>query len=157
MEYASKSVGTAGLTTGIIGTALGAASSGLLSGVLGTGRTVAGTNSGDLVTRETFDLAMKLASSESSNALLSAELNTEKKMVEVFNALNDKINNAVSNQAAINSAQAVTNCATTSTLAVAQNNIAQLMSLTKVVIPNANINPGWGDATVSVSTSTTTA
>lgn len=152
MEYASKSVGTAGLTTGIIGTALGAASSGLLSGVF-NGRT---TNSEDYVSRETFELAMKLASSESSNALLSAELNTEKKMVEVFNALNDKINNAVSNQAAVNSAQAVTNCATTSALAVAQNNITQLMSLTKVVIPNANINPGWGDATVSVSTSTTT-
>lgn len=154
MEYASKSVGTAGLTTGIIGTALGAASSGLLSGIFGDGRTASG---GEYVTRETFDLAMKLASSESSNALLSAELNTEKKMVEVFNALNDKINNAVSNQAAINSAQAVTNCATTSTLAVAQNNIAQLLSLTKVVIPNANINPGWGNATVSVSTATTTA
>ena len=30
MEYASKSVGTAGLTTGIIGTALGAAASGIL-------------------------------------------------------------------------------------------------------------------------------
>ncbi len=155
MEYASKSVGTAGLTTGIIGTALGAASSGLLSGVLGNGRTVTA-NGDEYVSRETFELAMKLASSESSNALLSAELNTEKKMVEVFNALNDKINTAISNQAAVNSAQAVTNCATTSALAVAQNNITQLMSLTKVVIPNTNVSPGWGNATVSVSTGTTT-
>ena len=99
---------------------------------------------------------MKLASSESSNALLSAELNTEKKMVEVFNTLNDKINGVVSDQAAINSAQAVTNCATTSALAVAQNNIAQLMALTKVVIPNGNVCPGWGNATVSVATSPAT-
>lgn len=156
MEYASKSVGTAGLTTGIIGTALGAAASGILPMFGGNGRTVAGANSGDLVTRETFELAMKLASSESANALLSAELNTEKKMVEVFNALNDKINGVVSDQAAINSAQAVTNCATTSALAVAQNNIAQLMALTKVVIPNGNVCPGWGNATVSVAATTAT-
>lgn len=156
MEYASKSVGTAGLTTGIIGTALGAAASGILPMFGGNGRTVMGANSGDLVTRETFELAMKLASSESANALLSAELNTEKKMVEVFNTLNDKINGVVSDQAAINSAQAVTNCATTSALAVAQNNIAQLMALTKVVIPNSNVCPGWGNATVSVATTPAT-
>lgn len=156
MEYASKSVGTAGLTTGIIGTALGAAASGILPMFGGNVRMAAGVNSGDFVTRETFELAMKLASSESSNALLSAELNTEKKMVEVFNALSDKVNKVVSDQAAVNSAQAVTNCATTSALAVAQDNIARLMSLTKVVIPNGNVCPGWGTATVSVSTTPAT-
>lgn len=156
MEYASKSVGTAGLTTGIIGTALGAVNSGILPILGGNGRNAAGGCSGDFVSRETFELAMKLSASESANSLLSAELNTEKKMTEVFNALNDKINGVVSEQAAINSAQAVTNCATTSALAVAQNNIAQLMSLTKVVIPNGNVCPGWGNATVSVSTTPAT-
>lgn len=156
MEYASKSVGTAGLTTGIIGTALGAVNSGILPILGGNCRNAAGCNSGDLVSRETFELAMKLSASESANSLLSAELNTEKKMTEVFNALNNKINSVVSEQAAINSAQAVTNCATTSALAVAQNNIAQLMSLTKVVIPNGNVCPGWGNATVSVSTTPAT-
>ncbi len=156
MEYASKSVGTAGLTTGIIGTALGAVNSGILPILGGNGRNAAGGSGGDFVSRETFELAMKLSASESANALLSAELNTEKKMVEVFNTLNDKINGVVSDQAAINSAQAVTNCATTSALAVAQNNIAQLLSLTKVVIPNGNVCPGWGNATVSVSTTPAT-
>ena len=157
MEYASKSVGTAGLTTGIIGTALGAASSGILPILGGNYRGAMGANYAEPVSRETFDLALKLSASESSNALLSAELNTEKKMVEVFNKLNDKINSVVSEQAAINSAQAVTNCATTSALAVAQNNIAQLMSLTKIVIPNGNVCPGWGEATVSVAPATATA
>lgn len=157
MEYASKSVGTAGLTTGIIGTALGAASSGILPILGGNYRGAMGANYAEPVSRETFDLALKLSASESANALLSAELNTEKKMVEVFNKLNDKINGVVSEQAAINSAQAVTNCATTSALAVAQNNIAQLMSLTKIVIPNGNVCPGWGEATVSVAPATATA
>lgn len=153
MEYASKSVANAGLTTGIIGTALGAMNS-VFPLLGGNGRTVVCGNNGDFVSRETFDLAMKLASSESTNAILTAELNTEKKMVEVFNTLNDKINGVVSDQAAINSAQAVTNCATTSALAVAQNNIAQLMGLTKIVIPNGNVCPGWGDAKVSIATTT---
>lgn len=157
MEYASKSVGTAGLTTGIIGTALGAASSGILPILGGNYRGAMGTNCAEFVSRETFDLALKLSASESANALLSAELNTEKKMVEVFNKLNDKINSVVSEQTAINSAQAVTNCATTSALAVAQNNIAQLMALTKVVIPNGNVCPGWGEATVSVAPATAAA
>lgn len=152
MEYASKSVANAGLTTGIIGTALGAMNSGIFPMFGGNGRTVTAVNSGDYVSRETFELAMKLASSESANAILTAELNTEKKMVEVFNTLNEKISGVVSEQAAINSAQAVTNCATTSALAVAQNNIAQLMALTKVVIPNGNVCPGWGDAKVSIAT-----
>ncbi len=77
-------------------------------------------------------------------------------MVEVYNALNDKINRLNTEQAAINSAQSVTNCAVTSQLAVAQSNINTLMGLTKTVIPNANVCPGWGTATVSVETSTTT-
>lgn len=155
MEYASKSVGTAGLTTGIIGTALGAAATGILPFFGGNTAANAAANGG-VVSREAFDLALKLTASESANALLSAELNTEKKMVEVFNKLNDKINGVVSEQAAINSAQAVTNCATTSALAVAQNNIAQLMSLTKMVIPNGNVCPGWGNATVSIATTPAT-
>lgn len=77
-------------------------------------------------------------------------------MVEVYNALNTKINDAISNQTAINSAQAVTNSAVTSTLAVAQNNIAQLMALTKVVIPNSSTCPGWGNVTITPTTTTTT-
>ena len=47
MEYASKSVGTAGLTTGIIGTALGAVNSGILPILGGNCRNAAGCNSGD--------------------------------------------------------------------------------------------------------------
>ena len=153
MEYASKSVGTAGLTTGIIGTALGAAATGILP-FFGGG---AAANGNGIVSRETFDLSLKLSESERNNAILAAELNTEKKMVEVFNALNDKINAMERDQAAVNSAQAVTNCAVTSNIAVMQNNITQLMSLTKMVIPNGNVCPGWGNATVSIATTPATA
>ncbi len=121
----------------VIGTVLG----GL--GVLGEGTSLLGMtgNKPDYVTKETLDMSMQISRLESDKALLSAELNTEKKMVEVFNALNDKINTKVAEQSAINQAQAVTNCAVTSTLAVAQNNISQLMALTKTVVPADNICP----------------
>lgn len=119
--------------------------------VLGdTGSSRSSGSGSDTVSKETFDLALRLTNSERDNAILTAELNTEKKMVEVYNALNDKINAAVANQTAINSAQAVTNCAVTSQLAVLNNNVATLMGLTKTVIPNGNVCPGWGDVKVSV-------
>lgn len=145
---------------GIIGTVLGGvavAAQGVLgAGGVGAPRTATGSGT-DAVSKETFDLALRLTNSERDNAILTAELNTEKKMVEVYNALNDKINAAVANQTAINSAQAVTNCAVTSQLAVMQNNLTQIMGLTKLVVPNGSICPGWGDATVTVSTSTAAA
>lgn len=145
---------------GIIGTVLGglavAAEGALGSGIGGRSGGAGGNCPGsDTVSRETFDLSLQLAKAQQDNSILTAELNTEKKMVEVYNSLNDKINRVVADQTAINSAQAVTNCAVTSQLAVAQSNIATLMGLTKTVIPNANVCPGWGDATVSISTGTT--
>lgn len=138
---------------GIIGTVLGGvavAAQGVLgAGGVGAPRTATGTGT-DTVSKETFDLALRLTNSERDNAILTAELNTEKKMVEVYNALNDKLNAAVANQTAINSAQAVTNCAVTSQLAVFNSNIAQLMGLTDTVVKNGKICPGWGDVKVSI-------
>lgn len=121
------------------------------------GSTGGSRSSGDYVTKESFDLALRLANSERDNAILAAELSSEKKMSDVFTTLNDKINQVTNDQNAINSAQAVTNCAVTSQLAVLNNNVAILMGLTKTVIPNGNVCPGWGDATVTVSASTAAA
>jgi len=151
-EFASQAVGSAGLTTGIIGTALGALNSGMFNGV-----GLLGGSNNSYVSRETFDLSMQLAASQRDNAILTADLNTEKKMVEVYNSLNDKINRIVSDQTAINSNQAVYNCSMNSAIAVLQNQTAQLMGMTKTVIPNASVCPGWGTATVTTSTGTATA
>jgi hypothetical protein len=149
-EMRSTFAGNGTKALSIIGTILG----GL--GVLGDGALLGGAANSNYISKEAFDLSLQLSDSKRDNALLSAELNTEKKMVEVYNALNTKINDAISNQTAINSAQAVTNSAVTSTLAVAQNNIAQLMALTKVVIPNSSTCPGWGNVTITPTTTTTT-
>jgi len=149
-EFASRGVGTAGLTTGIIGTGLAVLNGGL-------GNILGGNAGGGYVSKESFDLSMQLAESNSKLMLANADLNTEKKMVEVFNALNEKINKVVTDQTAVNAAQAVTNCGFNSAIAVAQNNINMLLGLTQMKIPNTSVCPGWGTVNVTPATTTTTA
>jgi len=145
-EYASAAVGNAGLATGIIGTALGAMSTGILPGMFG------GQNNNNYVGRETFDLSLNLAASQRDNAILTAELASEKKMVEVFNATNERLNNVrdeligrlervektVSDNAA---AQAVINCGLSNNIGILQNQVAQLMGMTKLGILNDALWP----------------
>lgn len=108
-----------------------------------------GNNTSDMVSKESATLMLE-------NAVLKSDLNTEKKMVEVFNALNDKINTVRMEQSAINAAQAVSNSGFTTAIAVANNNIAQLMGLTKLVIPNSSTCPGWGNVTITPATAAAT-
>ena len=126
----------------IIGTVLG----GL--GVLGDG-VLGGNNNDNYVSKESFNLSMELSDSKRENAILSAELNAEKRVSELYNTLSAKIAALAEGQQALNQAQAVTNSMVTSALAVAQNNINQLMSLTKVVIPNSSSAPGWGEVCIT--------
>ena len=132
MEYASNGKGTAGLTLGIIGTGLSVLNGGL-GGILGGG-------AGDgYVSKEVLDLSMKLARSENENAILASDLTVEKKFAEMYSVLNDKISKVENDQIAVNSAQSVTNSVVASQLAVMNTNLSQLMSLTKVGIPNSSL------------------
>lgn len=60
-----------------------------------------------------------------------------------FDCVNEKLN-----------AQAVYNATLNGTVACIQNQAAELMALTKRVIPNSSNCPGWGDVTVSVTPTT---
>lgn len=94
-EYTPIGQGTYNTVAGSVGLAsalFGGNGGNLFGGLFG------GNNNG--VSKETFDLSMQLSASQRDNAILTAELNTEKKMVEVFNSLNDKINKVVADQAA---------------------------------------------------------
>lgn len=53
--------------------------------------------------------------------------------------------------------QKVFNATQIGTISCIQGQIAQLMGLTKLVVPNSSICPGWGDVTVSITPTTTTA
>ena len=52
--------------------------------------------------------------------------------------------------------QRVFNATQIGTISCMQGQIAQLMGLTKLVVPNGSICPGWGDVTVSITPAPTT-
>lgn len=151
MEYASKGIANAGLTTGIIGTAL----SGLMAlggnNILG-GR-MAATGAADsehLVSRYELQLTQE-------NAVLKAQADVDKKLVEVYNAINDKANSIRESFNSFEKEQLVYNGVNTATIGCIQNQVNALMGMTKLVIPNSSVCPGWGNATVTVTPGTTTA
>ena len=145
MEYASRGVANAGLTTGIIGTALGVLGGGanLLNGM-------APSSSEDkYVTRYELGMQNQISSKDNEIALLKSEQFTETKIADVYERLITRINADRNAQQEINAAQAVYNGTNTATLGCMQNQIAQLMSLTALRIPNSSICPGWGDVTIT--------
>ena len=57
-------------------------------------------------------------------------------------------------QAALNLQQAVYNGTNTAAVGCIQGQIAQLQSLTKLIVPNSSGRPGWGEVTVKPATTT---
>lgn len=149
-RYASRGVGAAGLTTGIIGTALGALATGVVPNVLGGGGCHC--NEDHTVNRYEMSLQQEIAAKDNRISLLESNIYVDSKIADVYERLNGKIG-AV--EASIN-AQAVYNATNTAALTCVQGQVAQLMSLTKLVVPNGSICPGWGDVTVSITPTTTT-
>ena len=144
-EYTSKAVGNAGLATGIIGTALGVLNGG--AGLIGM---MPGTN--NYVSKEAYDVQLKLIDAEKNNAVLQADLSSEKKMVEVFNAATNRTNavrdellgkiSEIEHKLDANiAAQGVINAQYGSQINLYGSQINQLFSLTKMVIPATNVCP----------------
>lgn len=138
-RYASKGVG--GTALGIAIGALGLeAVRGGLGGVLGGAGCC---NEDHNVNRYEMSLQQELAAKNSRISLLESNIYVDSKIADVYERLNGKIS-AV--EASIN-AQAVYNATNTATINCINGQIAQLMSLTKIVIPNASICPGWTTTT----------
>jgi hypothetical protein len=83
--------------------------------------------------------------------LRDANIYTDSKIADVYERLNNKIS-VLEGQIC---QQGVYNATNTATINCISGQIAQLMSLTKMVVPNTSICPGWGDVTVSVTPTTT--
>lgn len=150
MEYASKGVGNAGLTTGIIGTALGA-----LNGVGGIGGIFGNQpkhESDEFVTRYDVNMIREIMEKDRQIALLEADKYTDQKFAD----FNDRINTRFSAVEGQLAQQAVWNATQTGLIGCIQGQVAQLQSMTKVVIPNGSVMPGWGNVTITPATSTTT-
>jgi hypothetical protein len=135
-EFASRGVGNAGLTTGIIGTA-----GWLLNGGLGN---ILGGMGGNCVQSENMPVTRYDASKDARIAELETEVKlrdantyTDGKILELYRYVDGKF-------AGVDAAlcqQSVYNATQTAAIGCIQQQIAQLQGLTKVVIPTASICP----------------
>lgn len=149
MTNTGSGVATAGLTTGVIGTALGLLNG--AGGLMGMGMH-SGYGGYDTMT-------MRMIEAERRSAVLESELAAEKKMVEVFTAATNRTN-AVREELERDirelerkvdgniAAQSVLNAKFGHETEMNKAMIHRLYSLTKLVIPNDSICPGW-DETVT--------
>lgn len=151
-EFASKGTAGAGLGLGIAGTALGLLNGGL-GNIFGNGYYNNGNGCDRLVSRYEMEMENKIVNKDSEIALLKSNIYTDQKISDVYERLSTKLNGV---ESAVNT-QAVVNATMTSTISCMQNQIAQLQGLTKVVIPNSSVCPGWGNVTVTTTPTTTTA
>jgi hypothetical protein len=155
MEYASKGVAGSGLGLGIAGTALGllnANGGGLLGGLFGGNGCNMVCSENMPVNRYELDQQKRISDLEAQVALRDASIYTDGKL----NALRDYVD---SKFACVNdklSAQAVHNATSDAVLGCMQGQIAQLYSLTKLVVPNTSVCPGWGNVTITPAAAPTT-
>lgn len=162
-EFASHAQSNLNTVLGSIGTA-GA----LMGGLLNLGGMANNCNSGcnggcnggcsenQLVNRYELTLQQELAAKDAEIGLLKADKYTDEKLVEVYKDLQGQINALQQAQNQVNMQQAVYNATNTAAISCIQNQIAQLQSLTKLVVPNTSVCPGWGNVTITPATTTTT-
>ena len=151
-RYASKGVAGAGLGLGIAGTALGVLAGGLNGTGLFNGNGCGGCSEDHYVNRYELGLQQELAAKDSKIGLLESNIYTDSKIADVYERLNTKIG-VLEGQIC---QQNVYNATNTAALTCLQGQVAQLLSLTKIVVPNTSVCPGWGDVTVSVTPAATT-
>ena len=169
----------AGLATGIVGTSLGALATGVLNGnggilggILGGGNnnvpatdamTAAvlanalaprscGCESDHVVNRYEASQAARIAELETQNKLLESNIYTDSKIADVYARLDAKIGVLESQLCD----QKVYNATNTAVIGCIQGQVAQLMGLTKLVVPNGSVCPGWGNVTITPATAPTT-
>ena len=91
------------------------------------------------VTRYELGQEQKLLNLESEIALRDANIYSDQKISEVYKDLSARINGL---EAGLN-AQAVYNATNTATINCIQGQVAQLFGLTKLVVPNTSVCPGY--------------
>ena len=145
-EFASKGVAGTGL-----GLAIGALGVNALNG--GLGNLFCGANNfheNTLVNRYEAQQQAKIAELETEVKLRDANTFTMSEMGK----LRDYFDSRFSAFEKELSDQRVYNATNTATIGCIANQVNQLMSLTKLVIPNTSICPGWGNVTVTPATTT---
>ena len=155
MEYTAGR-GTTAL--GIVGTVLGGtalAGNGLLGNLLGGANNAPVCMDSNNMPVNRYELAQeqKIADLQSQVALRDANTYGDQKLLEVYKYFDGElkdVRNELCNQKVYN---ATNNAA----IGCIQGQVAQLYSLTKLVVPNASVCPGWGNVTITPVAAPTTA
>lgn len=153
---------TAADRVGVVGGYIGGISA-LLNGLGSMAAPAAVCSESQPVNRHEMNMALSLAQKDGEIATLKADKYTDQKLVEVYAELERRVN-AVSatvqqnkeEQYQINLQQATYNGTNTAAMGCMQQQINALLGLTKLVVPNSSVCPGWGNVTITPATSTTT-
>lgn len=147
-----RGIAGAGLGLGIAGTALGLLNGGGLGNLLGINPYGVPANGMVMpsestpVNRYEAAQAARIAALETEVKLRDANTFTMGEMGKLRDYVDGKfakVEHELCDQRVFNATQI-------GTISCIQGQIAQLMGLTKLVVPNSSICPGWGDVTVSV-------
>ena len=133
---------------------------------LGGSRCGCGTPQDAPISRYEAGMLNELAGKDSKIALLEAQIytdqQTDKKVGEAIAFVRGELKELAAEvrankdaQCAINQQQAVYNGVNTATLQCVQNQVSQLLGITKLVVPNTSVCPGWGNVTITPATTTT--
>lgn len=116
------------------------------------------------VTRYEAEMMLALNAKDGEIALLKADKYTDQKISEATAYLMGKIGDVSAEvrankdaQCAVNAQQLALNSASNATIACLQGQVAQLFGITKLVVPNTSVCPGWGNVNISPATTPATA
>lgn len=134
-----------------LNTVLGALGTAAFAGINASGGVngLLGGNRADYATKSDLDNAILLAQKDSEIALLKADQNTEIKIADVYERVMSRVNADRNEQIAWNSQQSLNNCQMASAIAMNKSSIDILMGMTKTVIPNSSVCPGWDTSSSS--------
>ena len=135
----SQGVAGAGLGLGIAGTALGLLSGNGLNGLFGN------SNCNDTRT---------ISALESKIAKLESEKYTDTVGTSVYAEINKKYTELAQFIAALDKQHAVFEAVNSERINCLSNRVSTIEGLTKVVVPNASVCPGWGNVTITPATTT---
>lgn len=108
------------------------------------------------VNRYELDMARSLANKDMEITYWRGQDETNRKITDTYANLEGQIKDLArevrcnkDEQTGINMQQAVYNGTNTAAIGCIQSQIAQLFSLTKLVVPNTSVCPGWGNVTIT--------
>ena len=139
-KYASKGVAGAGLGLGIAGTALGLLNNGGGLNILGGGNC-----NHPAYTRYDAEKDARIAQLETEVKLRDANTYTLGEVGKLRDYMEGRLG-AIEHELCD---QRTYNAVNTATLSCIQGQIATLLGLTKTIIPNGSICPGWGNVNVN--------